>query len=75
MLAGYTHMIGWLATLGLMTVMLALTDFAIWTTVRTLELSNGVGEAVTVNDLFAASFKVSASGFGPHIAGCSFFRS
>jgi signal transduction histidine kinase len=44
--------VGRLATLGLITVLLVLTGFAIWTTVTTLMLSNAVKEAVTVNDLF-----------------------
>jgi len=52
MLTRYTHMIGRLATLGLIIVLLALTDFAIWTAVTTLKLSNDVGEAVTVNNLY-----------------------
>ena len=52
MLTRYINMIGRLATVGLITVLLALTGFAIWTTVTTLELSNGVGEAVTVSNLY-----------------------
>src|SRR3989442_6451010 len=52
MVIRYTNMIGRLATLGLITVLLALTGFAIWTTVVTLKLSDAVGEAVTVSDLF-----------------------
>ncbi len=52
MMIRYTNMIGRLATLGLITVLLALTGFAIWTTVVTLKLSDAVGEAVSVNDLY-----------------------
>lgn len=48
----YTNVIGQLATLGLITVLLVLTGFAIWTTVITLKLSDGVGEAVSVSDLY-----------------------
>src|SRR5262245_41549242 len=48
----YTNLIGRLATLGLITTLLALASFATWTTVMTLNLSDCVGEAVTVSDLF-----------------------
>src|SRR6266566_2957996 len=52
MVIRYTNMIGRLATLGLITVLLALTGFAIWTTVVTLKLSDAVGEAVIVSHLY-----------------------
>src|SRR5215469_12747822 len=48
----YTNMIGRLATLGLITILLALASFATWTTVTTLKLSDAVGEAVSVSDLY-----------------------
>src|SRR5579864_628166 len=48
----YTNLIGRLATLGLITVLLALAGFATWTTVMTLKLSDAVGEAVSVSVLY-----------------------
>src|SRR5579864_9308787 len=48
----YTNLIGRLATLGLITILLALAGFATWTTVMTLKLSDAVGEAVSVSDLY-----------------------
>jgi signal transduction histidine kinase len=48
----YTNLIGRLATLGLITILLALAGFATWTTVMTLKLSDRVGEAVSVSHLF-----------------------
>jgi signal transduction histidine kinase len=56
MVIRYTNMIGRLATLGLITVLLALTGFAIWTTVITLKLSDAVGEAVTVSNLYERAY-------------------
>src|SRR5260370_9748909 len=48
----YTNLIGQLATLGLITILLALAGFATWTTVMTLKLSDAVGEAVSVGVLY-----------------------
>src|SRR5215469_1060240 len=47
-----TNLIGRLATLGLITILLALASFAAWTAVTSLNLSSGVVEAVAVSDLY-----------------------
>ena len=52
----YTHLIGRLATLGLISILLALAGFAIWTAVMTLKLSDAVGEAVTVSNLYERAY-------------------
>src|SRR5215469_6991145 len=52
----YTNLIGRLATVGLITILLALSGFAIWTAVTTLKLSDAVGEAVTVSNLYERAY-------------------
>jgi len=67
MLTRYTNMIGQLATIGLIAVLLALAGFAIWTMVMTLNLSDDVGEAVTVSYLFdQAHFDLATEGSLEH---------